>query len=99
MAGRETRTGGAYVPPFKAAQLLHDAASDKDSVVYQRATWDALRKSINGLVNKVRQVAAAAPPRSAPGGSPRGGRAPPPPPPPAAPNFPPERLGQDGLQV
>ncbi|KAF3946075.1 hypothetical protein CMV_027620 [Castanea mollissima] len=26
---------------------------DKSSVEYQRLTWDALRKSINGLVNKV----------------------------------------------
>ena len=26
---------------------------DKSSVEYQRMTWDALRKSINGLVNKV----------------------------------------------
>lgn len=28
-------------------------AQDKESPEYQRLTWDALRKSINGLVNKV----------------------------------------------
>ncbi|PSC73785.1 pre-mRNA-splicing factor CWC22-like protein [Micractinium conductrix] len=28
-------------------------AADKESAQYQRMTWDALRKSINGLVNKV----------------------------------------------
>ena len=31
-------------------------ADDKASVEYQRLTWDALRKSINGLVNKVSAV-------------------------------------------
>ncbi|KAK6138378.1 hypothetical protein DH2020_027852 [Rehmannia glutinosa] len=31
----------------------NDATKDKSSVEYQRMTWDALRKSINGLVNKV----------------------------------------------
>ena len=30
-------------------------ADDKSSAEYQRLTWDALRKSINGLVNKVSQ--------------------------------------------
>jgi pre-mRNA-splicing factor CWC22 len=27
--------------------------NDKASVEYQRLTWDALRKSLNGLINKV----------------------------------------------
>ena len=44
--------GGVYMPPFKLAQLMA-AQSDKASPEYQRLTWDALRKSINGLVNKV----------------------------------------------
>jgi len=47
------KLGGAYVPPFKLARMLAKAASDPSSVEYQRATWDALKKSINGLVNKL----------------------------------------------
>eukprot|EP00890_Picochlorum_soloecismus_P004799 jgi/Picsp_1/531/NSC_00528-R1_pre-mrna-splicing factor cwc22 homolog len=48
----EGRTGGAYIPPFKLARMLAEV-EDRESVEYQRLTWDALRKSINGLVNKV----------------------------------------------
>ncbi|KFK42479.1 hypothetical protein AALP_AA2G262400 [Arabis alpina] len=46
------KTGGVYIPPFKLARMMKDV-EDKSSVEYQRLTWDALRKSINGLVNKV----------------------------------------------
>jgi len=46
------KSGGVYVPPFKLARL-REQISDKKSKVYQRLQWDALRKSINGLVNKV----------------------------------------------
>ncbi|CAA6663493.1 unnamed protein product [Spirodela intermedia] len=46
------RSGGVYIPPFKMAQLMRDV-QDKSSETYQRLSWDALRKSINGLVNKV----------------------------------------------
>ncbi|XP_059279193.1 uncharacterized protein LOC132033279 [Lycium ferocissimum] len=46
------RSGGVYIPPFKLARMMKDV-EDKSSVEYQRMTWDALRKSINGLVNKV----------------------------------------------
>ncbi|GAB2224694.1 hypothetical protein Drorol1_Dr00005462 [Drosera rotundifolia] len=46
------RTGGVYIPPFKLARMIREV-EDKSSVEYQRLTWDALRKSINGLVNKV----------------------------------------------
>ncbi|KAG7533679.1 MIF4G-like type 3 [Arabidopsis thaliana x Arabidopsis arenosa] len=41
-----------YIPSFKLASLLNDE-KDKSSLEYQRLTWDALRKSIDGLVNKV----------------------------------------------
>jgi len=47
-----SRAGGAYLPPAKA-RLLLDQISDKQSEQYQRLCWDALKKSINGLVNKV----------------------------------------------
>uniref|UniRef100_A0A061QW61 Pre-mRNA-splicing factor CWC22 n=1 Tax=Tetraselmis sp. GSL018 TaxID=582737 RepID=A0A061QW61_9CHLO len=46
------KTGGVYIPPFKLAQMMREC-EDKSSPEYQRMTWDALRKSINGLVNKV----------------------------------------------
>ena len=46
------RSGGVYIPPFKLARMMKEV-EDKSSVEYQRLTWDALRKSINGLVNKV----------------------------------------------
>ncbi|XP_027343564.1 pre-mRNA-splicing factor CWC22 homolog [Abrus precatorius] len=46
------KSGGVYIPPFKLARMMKDV-QDKSSVEYQRLTWDALRKSINGLVNKV----------------------------------------------
>jgi len=52
-AGKSPRTGGAYIPPFKLAKMMKEVGSDKQSESYQRLAWDALRKSINGLVNKV----------------------------------------------
>eukprot|EP01137_Pigoraptor_chileana_P011365 Opistho-2@62099 len=47
-----TRTGGTYIPPARL-RLMQTEVGDKESVAYQRMTWDALKKSINGLVNKV----------------------------------------------
>jgi len=46
------RSGGVYIPPFKMARLQKEI-EDKTSPEYQRQAWEALRKSINGLVNKV----------------------------------------------
>ncbi|OAY82362.1 Pre-mRNA-splicing factor CWC [Ananas comosus] len=46
------RTGGIYIPPHRMAQMMREV-EDKSSEAYQRLSWDALRKSINGLVNKV----------------------------------------------
>ncbi|KAL5205328.1 hypothetical protein ABZP36_033537 [Zizania latifolia] len=46
------RTGGIYIPPFRMAQMMREV-EDKASAEYQRLSWDALKKSINGLVNKV----------------------------------------------
>ncbi|BGP37858.1 pre-mRNA-splicing factor cwc22 [Rhodotorula kratochvilovae] len=49
-----TRGGGAYIPPHRLrAMMAEQAAQDESSDEYQRLTWEALRKSINGLVNKV----------------------------------------------
>lgn len=44
--------GGVYIPPFRLAQMMKEC-EDKTSQNYQRLTWDALRKSLNGVVNKV----------------------------------------------
>jgi pre-mRNA-splicing factor CWC22 len=49
---KPTLTGGAYIPPAKL-KLLQQAISDKNSIEYQRLAWEALKKSIHGLVNKV----------------------------------------------
>lgn len=48
----EGRTGGTYIPPFRMRQLQQQV-EDKSSIEYQRLTWEALKKSINGLLNKV----------------------------------------------
>jgi len=45
---------GVYVPPHRARAAAAAAASaPHSSPEFQRAAWDALRKSLNGLVNKV----------------------------------------------
>ncbi|XP_047065214.1 pre-mRNA-splicing factor CWC22-like [Lolium rigidum] len=41
-----------YVPPPRAAAAADYAAGDKACPAYQRQTWDALRRSITGHVNK-----------------------------------------------
>lgn len=43
---------GLYVPPHKLKQMAAEGA-DRSSVAYQKLTWELLRKSLNGLVNKV----------------------------------------------
>uniref|UniRef100_A0A7N6A6H7 Pre-mRNA-splicing factor CWC22 homolog n=1 Tax=Anabas testudineus TaxID=64144 RepID=A0A7N6A6H7_ANATE len=47
-----TRTGGAYIPPAKL-RMMQQQITDKSSLPYQRMSWEALKKSINGLINKV----------------------------------------------
>lgn len=46
------RSGGRYVPPARLREL-QSQITDKSSKEYQRMAWEALKKSINGLVNKV----------------------------------------------
>jgi pre-mRNA-splicing factor CWC22 len=46
------RSQGVYLPPQKL-RALQAAITDKSTKEYQRMAWDALKKSINGLVNKV----------------------------------------------
>ncbi|KMU78141.1 pre-mRNA-splicing factor cwc22 [Coccidioides immitis RMSCC 3703] len=46
------RSGGTYIPPAKL-RALQAQITDKSSKEYQRMAWEALKKSINGLINKV----------------------------------------------
>lgn len=45
------RTGGAYIPPARL-RMMQEQITDKSSIAYQRIAWEALKKSIVGLVNK-----------------------------------------------
>lgn len=46
--------GGVYMPPFKLRAILEQMKeSDKGSEANQKYMWEMLRKSINGIVNKV----------------------------------------------
>ncbi|KAK7061197.1 hypothetical protein R3P38DRAFT_3383459 [Favolaschia claudopus] len=51
-----SRSGGVYMPPARLRALQAAASSDKASPEYQRLAWDALRKSITGIVNRVNIV-------------------------------------------
>lgn len=48
-----SRSGGVYMPPARLRAMQEQAAKDKSSTEYQRLAWDALRKSITGIVNRV----------------------------------------------
>lgn len=48
-----TRSGGVYMPPARLRALQAAASQDKSSPEYQRLAWDALRKSVTGIVNRV----------------------------------------------
>ncbi|KAJ7584937.1 armadillo-type protein [Mycena floridula] len=51
-----SRSGGVYMPPARLRALQAAASSDKTTPEYQRLSWDALRKSITGIVNRVNIV-------------------------------------------
>jgi pre-mRNA-splicing factor CWC22 len=52
-AGKAAPKGvGVYIPPAKLAAMKRDI-QDKSSEEYQKLTWEALKKSLNGLINKV----------------------------------------------
>lgn len=46
------RSGGTYIPPARL-KALQAQITHKTSKEYQRMAWEALKKSINGLINKV----------------------------------------------
>lgn len=55
MLSSMSKSGGTYVPPARLALMQKDilVTQDKSTEAYQRVSWDALKKSINGLINKV----------------------------------------------
>lgn len=49
-----SRAGGVYIPPFKMERMMNELKSkDKSSQEHQKFMWENLRKSINGMINKV----------------------------------------------
>jgi len=50
-----SRAGGVYIPPFKLAKMYEEIRekNDKSSLEYQKMMFEMLRKSINGIINKV----------------------------------------------
>ena len=46
------RTKGVYILPAEL-RMMQEQITDKNSLAYQRMSWEALKKSINGLINKV----------------------------------------------
>lgn len=47
-----THTWGAYIPLTKL-RMMQEQVTDKNSLAEQRMSWEALKKSINVLLNKV----------------------------------------------
>ncbi|KAF2000267.1 MIF4G-domain-containing protein, partial [Amniculicola lignicola CBS 123094] len=47
----KTRAGGAYIPPARL-RAMQANITDKNTPEYQRLAWEALKKSIQGLINK-----------------------------------------------
>jgi pre-mRNA-splicing factor CWC22 len=49
-----SNAGGVYIPPFKMRKMLEELQNEsKESEAHQKYMWEMLRKSINGIVNKV----------------------------------------------
>ena len=48
------KAGGVYIPPFKLKKMIQDLKnSEENTEEHQKYHWEQLRKSINGIVNKV----------------------------------------------
>lgn len=47
-----SKTGGAYIPPARL-RMMQAEITDKSSAAYQRISWEALKKSIHGYINKI----------------------------------------------
>ena len=46
----ESKKEGVYIRPFCLAQQMEEI---KSSMEYQKLIWELLRKSLNGIINKV----------------------------------------------
>lgn len=51
-----SKSGGVYMPPARLRALQEAASHDKASAEFQRLSWDALRKSLTGFINRVNSV-------------------------------------------
>ena len=51
-----TCSGGMYIPPAHLRAMQEAVSLDKMSTEYQQLSWDALRKSITGIVKLVEIV-------------------------------------------
>ena len=47
----KTRAGGVYIPPARL-RAMQAEITDKKSAEFQRMAWEALKKSIQGIINK-----------------------------------------------
>ena len=48
------QAGGVYIPPFKLKRMLEELKTAEASTPeHQKYMWEMLRKSINGIINKV----------------------------------------------
>ncbi|KAH6620114.1 armadillo-type protein [Boeremia exigua] len=47
----KTRAGGAYIPPARLREMQKNI-TDKATPEFQRMAWEALKKSVQGLINK-----------------------------------------------
>ncbi|KAF1959013.1 MIF4G-domain-containing protein [Byssothecium circinans] len=47
----KTRAGGAYIPPARL-RAMQAAITDRKTPEFQRMAWEALKKSIQGMINK-----------------------------------------------
>mmetsp|Transcript_6243 Transcript_6243/g.8354 ORF Transcript_6243/g.8354 Transcript_6243/m.8354 type:complete len:83 (+) Transcript_6243:531-779(+) len=46
--------GGVYMPPFKMRAMLEQMQQEsQSSEPHQKYMWEQLRKSINGIINKI----------------------------------------------
>lgn len=49
---KNTKSSGIYIPPFKMKRMSENV-KDKKSIEYQKLNWEALKKTLNGIVNKI----------------------------------------------
>ena len=50
-----SKSGGLYIPPYRMEKLIEAIRekNDPSSIEYQKMMWELLKKSLNGIINKV----------------------------------------------